>query len=164
MDTETLKTSDLVFTRVFNAPVETVWQAWSNPEYVQQWWGPNGFTCPSASIDFRVGGTSLLCMNAPEYGDLYNTFQYREIIPTKQIKFISNLADKDGKKIDPASIGMPADFPQELFYILSFEDLGNRKTKLTVIELDWPHGQMMEMSRMGMEQCLDKMAAIFAKH
>jgi uncharacterized protein YndB with AHSA1/START domain len=52
---------DLVFTRLFDAPIEEVWKAWSDPEYVKQWWGPNGFTAPLARMDFRQGGTSLVC-------------------------------------------------------------------------------------------------------
>ena len=40
---------DLVITRILDVPVEQVWQAWSEEEYVKQWWGPTGFTCPVAS-------------------------------------------------------------------------------------------------------------------
>ena len=47
------KVRDLVVTRVIDAPVEQVWKAWTDPELVKQWWGPDGFTCPLARIDFR---------------------------------------------------------------------------------------------------------------
>lgn len=156
---------DLVVTRVFDAPVELVWTAWTDPEYVKQWWGPNGFICPLAEIDFREGGTSLVCMNSPEYGfgDQYSTWFYREIVPMQRIEYIHNLTDKDGTPIDPTSIGMPEDFPQDVRNLVTFKDLGNGKTEMTVTEFDWTVGQMMEMSQMGLEQCLDKMAAIFAK-
>src|SRR5262245_33176390 len=159
------KKSDLVITRVFDAPLELVWSAWADPSLVMRWWGPNGFTSPSAKIDLREGGTSLVCMRAPkEFGgqDMYSTWKYRNIVPLRRIEYIHNLADRDGRRIDPASIGMPADFPQDLCNRLTFKDLGNGKTELTVIEFDRPVGRMMEMSRIGMEQCLDKMAAIFA--
>src|SRR4030095_6717295 len=60
---------DLVFTRVFDAPIAQVWKAWSDPELIKKWWGPDRFACPLAKIDFRVGGTSLVCMLAPkEFG------------------------------------------------------------------------------------------------
>src|SRR5664279_5577600 len=62
-------TYDVISTREFAAPATEVWRAWSDPEYVTQWWGPHGFTSPSADLDFRVGGTSLVCMRAPaEFG------------------------------------------------------------------------------------------------
>jgi len=73
------------------------------------------------------------------------------------------LADKDGNKIDPTSIGIPADFPQDLRTTVTFNALGKSRAEITIVEYDWPMGQMMEMSKMGMEQCLGKMAAIFAR-
>jgi len=72
------ETFDVVVTRVLDAPVEEVWKAWSDPTYVMRW-GPAGFTPPSAEMDFRVGGASLVCMRAPaEYGgqDMYHTWTY----------------------------------------------------------------------------------------
>jgi uncharacterized protein YndB with AHSA1/START domain len=155
---------DLVFTRVFDAPVVQVWRAWTDPEYVKRWWGPNGFTCPLAEIDFRVGGTSLVCMRAPkEFGgqDLYSIWEYRVIEPMRRIDYVHNLADKDRKKVDPVKLGMPADFPQDLLHSVTFEVVSANQTKMTITEYGWTAGRMMEMSKMGMEQCLDKMAASF---
>jgi uncharacterized protein YndB with AHSA1/START domain len=157
---------DLVFTRVLTSPVEEVWKAWSNPEYIIQWWGPDGFTCPQAKMDFREGGISLVCMRAPkEYGgqDFYNSWTYKSIMPMQQIEFISHSTDKDGNKLDPDKLGMPSDKPKEVRHLVVFKELGNGKTELTVTEYNWTVGRMMEMSKMGMEQCLKKMAAIFTK-
>ena len=60
---------DLVVTRVFNAPVKQVWKAWSEPELVMRWWGPNGFTYPVARMDFREGGTSDANFRSNQCGD-----------------------------------------------------------------------------------------------
>ncbi|GHO49043.1 SRPBCC family protein [Ktedonospora formicarum] len=149
---------DLVVTRVFDASVEHVWKAWSDPKYVMQWWGPEGFTSPQTTMNFREGGTSLVCMRSPEYGDHYSTWQYEKIIPMQQIEYIHNLSDKDGNLVDPISMGMPPDFPQNQRHTVTFKDLGNSKTEMTVTEHDWPVSQMMEMSKLGLEQCLKKMA------
>ena len=54
MSTEPKK-RDVVVTRVFDTPVEQVWKAWSHPDDVMQWWGPAGFTCILAKMDFREG-------------------------------------------------------------------------------------------------------------
>jgi len=153
---------DLVVTYVFDAPVEHLWKAWSDPEYVMQWWGPEGFTSPLANMDFHEGGTSLVCMSSPEYGDHYSIWQYKKIVPMQRIEYIHNLADKDGNKIDPVSMGMPPDFPQDQRHMVTFKDLGNGQTEMTVTEYDWTVGQMMEMSKLGLEQCLRKMAASIA--
>src|SRR5687767_1554461 len=144
---------DLVVTRVFDAPVEEVWKAWSEPEYVMQWWGVEGFTCPLARMDFRVGGTSLVCMSSPEYGDHYRNWHYQEIVPMKRIAYIRKAADKDGNEVDPATVGMPPDFPEVQRHVVTFEVLGDNKTEMTVTEHDWTVGQMMEISKAGLEQC-----------
>ncbi len=162
--TNPVEKKDLVMSRVFNATVEQVWKAWSDPQDVMRWWGPTGFTCPLVKIDFREGGTSLLAMRPPkEFGDqdLYSTWMYQKIVPIEQIEYIHNLADQDGQKIDPVTINMPADFPQNQLHTITFKVLGANETELTVTEHGWPVGQMMQMSEMGMNQCLDKMAALF---
>lgn len=94
---------------------------------------------------------------------LVQPWHYREIVPLKRILYIHNLADKDGNKLDPRALGMPQDFPQDQRHTVTFRGLPDGKTEMTVIEHEWPAGQMMEMSRMGLGQCLDKMAASFAK-
>jgi|SoiMetStandDraft_2_1073263.scaffolds.fasta_scaffold07694_5 uncharacterized protein YndB with AHSA1/START domain len=160
------KKRDLVFTRVFDAPVERVWQAWTDPEQVMRWWGPNGFSCPVAKMDFREGGTSLVCMRAPkEFGgqDMYNTWTYTKIVPMREIEYLLHFADKDGNRVDPVAMGLLPDMPQEVRNLVTFKAVGGKKTEMTVTEYDWTVGQMMEMSKMGMEQCLGKMAASFAK-
>ncbi len=166
MSDDPSKKQNLVITRTFDAPLEAVWKAWSDAEQVKKWWGPTGFTCPSAKMDFREGGVSLVCMRAPkDFGgkDMYSTWAYRKITPMKQIEYIHNLADETGNKMDPAKLGMPADFPQDQRHVVSFKDLGNGKTELTITEYDWTPGKMMEFSKIGMNQCLDKMAASFPK-
>jgi len=157
---------DLVLTRVFDAPIQQVWKVWSEADQVKRWWGPTGFTCPMAKMDFREGGTSLVCMRAPqEFGgqDLYNTWTYETIVPMKRFVYISRFADQDGNVIDPTQQGLPLGMPQEVRNEVLFKDLDQDKTNVTVTEYDWPVGQLLEMSKMGLEQCLDKMAALFAK-
>ena len=157
---------NVVVTRVFDAPVEQVWKAWSEPEYVMQWWGPTGFTCPLAEMDFREGGTSLVCMRAPkEFGgqDLYNTWTYKKIVPMQRIEYILNFTNKEGKAFDPAQMGFPAGVPKEVLNVNTFKDLGNGKTELTITEHGYTSDQAHDISKAGLEQCLDKMAAIFVE-
>ena len=96
--------SDMVITRTFDAPVEAVWRAWHDPERVMQWWGPAGFTSPSAEMDFREGGRSLVCMRAPKEfggGDYYNTWTYSRIVPMERIEFVSHLTSTATWSIAP---------------------------------------------------------------
>jgi uncharacterized protein YndB with AHSA1/START domain len=156
---------DLVVTCIFDAPLGLVWQAWTDPEHVMRWWGPTGFTSPFARMDVREGGTSLVCMRAPkEFGgqDYYNTWAYTKIVPMQHLEFIQDLTDKEGNLADPVAKGLPADFPRGMRSVVTFRDLGNGKTEMVVTEYNWTVGHMLEMSELGLNQCLDKMAASFA--
>ena len=154
---------NIVVTRVIEAPVEQVWQAWVEPELVKRWWGPDGFTAPVARMDFREGGVSLVCMSAPQFGfpEQYSTWEYTRIVSQQEIEWIHNLAGPEGNKVDPAAAGMPPDFPEDVRSVVTFKDLGSGKTEMTVTEYGWEEGQMKEMSRQGLEQCMSKLAAIF---
>lgn len=161
---DTSKTFDVVVTRVFDAPVEQVWRAWSESEQVMRWWGPTGFTSPMAKMDFRVGGKSLVCMRAPkEFGgqDMFNTWTYQKIDSLQRIEFIVNFSDKDGNKLNPAKLGLPPGIPEDVPHVIVFKKLGDNKTEITVTEHGYASQETVNISKSGLEQCLDKMAASF---
>jgi len=158
------KSKDLIVTRTFDAPVKEVWQYWVDSESVRKWWGPTGFTSPIAKMDFREGGTSLVCMRSPAGQDFYNTWTYRKIVPMKSIEFILDWADKDGKKIDPVEMGLPPDMPREVRHVITFKPVAGGKTEMTVTEYGYKSEQMLDLSKAGLEQCLDKMAAALASN
>ena len=164
--TANVEVRDLVITRVFDAPVERVWKAWTDPNYVMRWWGPTGFTSPSCKIDFREGGKFLFHMRAPKDfqggQDFYTSGVYKKIVRNKLIEFSQGLSDKDGNRVDPVKMGMPPDFPKEIPSALAFKAVGN-KTELTATEYGWKIGQMRDMSEAGLSQCLDKLAEALAK-
>lgn len=162
MTTQSVEKKNVFVTRVFDAPVEQVWKAWSDPEYVKQWWGPKGFTCPVARMDFREGGASLVCMRAPqEYGgqDMYSTWTYTKLIPNERIEYTFNFADKEGHKLTPAHAGIPAGVPEDGHHMVTFKALGNNRTEMTMTEHGYTTAQAHDISKAGLEQCLDKMAA-----
>jgi uncharacterized protein YndB with AHSA1/START domain len=157
------KKRDLVVARVFDAPIERLWNAWTDPEDVRRWWGPEGFTCPVAEMDVREGGTSLVAMRSPEHGQHYSTWRYRTVAPLERLAFVHNLADADGNAVDPVAMGMPPDFPREQLQEVTFRSLGVGVTELTVTEFDWDEGGMMELARLGLQQSLDKLAVVVTK-
>ncbi len=118
-------------------------------------------------MDFRVGGASLVCMRAPaEYGgqDMYHTWTYTRIDPHERIEFVSNFADKDRAHLDPAAMGMPPGVPHEVPHVITFNKAtgDDRRTQMSVTEYGYTTEQARDLSKAGMEQCLDKMAAMFA--
>lgn len=156
---------ELVVNRIFNAPVELVWKAWTDPALVMRWWGPDRFTCPSAKIDFREGGISLVSMRYPqEMGgrDMFSIWAYKKIVPLQRIEFVQNLSDKEGNKMAPTALGMPPDFPEDILTVVVFKNLQGGKTEMTVTE-SADFGQMSGFAKMGLEQCMDKVGAIFVQ-
>ncbi len=151
-------TRELVITRVFDAPRELVWKAWTDPEHVMRWWGPKGYTSPVCKIDFRVGGKYLFCMRSPEGKDYWSTGTYREIIPPEKIVVTDSFADSEGNVVPASEYGMPGEFPLELQVTVTFEDLGDGKTKMTLRHVGLPEGQMGEMAADGWNQSFDKLA------
>jgi uncharacterized protein YndB with AHSA1/START domain len=150
-------------TRVFQAPVDAVWRVWTESELVMRWWGPDRFTAPLAKMDFREGGTSLVCMRAPkEFGgqDTYSIWQYTKIVPLQHIEFIQNLADSKGNKMKPTDLGMPPDFPEDIRTVVTFKSLAENQTEMTVIEYA-DMGQMSHFAQLGLEQSVAKMDQIF---
>jgi uncharacterized protein YndB with AHSA1/START domain len=154
--------TELVVTQVFGARLEDVWRACSESAYVKQWWGPIGFTCPVAEMDFRVGGTSLVCMKAPEEyggGELYTTWTYQRIVPMEKIDFIQAFSDKDGNLLGPVALGLPQDIPKGMRHVIIFKRLAGERTEMTVTVYGYTTTLMIQASRMRLEQCHYKLAA-----
>jgi len=152
----------ITVSRIFDASIEEVWQLWTEPEYIKQWWGPDKFTCPLVELDLREGGTTLVCMKArPELGGqlFYNSWTYTNITPFERIEFLMNLADAAGVRQKPTAVGMPADFPEDVRTVVTFEIIGEDQTKMTVTEYA-DFGQIAHFAKMGLEQSVGKMAIV----
>jgi uncharacterized protein YndB with AHSA1/START domain len=73
--------------RVYDAPVSAVWEAWTDPELVAQWWGPRGFSITTHSKDLRVGGTWRYTMHGPDGTDYPNITTYHVVEPHKKLVY-----------------------------------------------------------------------------
>lgn len=152
----------LVITRIFNAPLAAVWRAWSAAEQIKQWWGPEHFTAPVIQIDFREGGKYLYAMRDPEGNDYWSTGKFLEIVPMSRIVYTDSFADAQGNVIPAATFGMGDDYPDVTTATLTFEDIGEGRTRLTLVG-QAPAGEMAEMARAGWSTSLDKLAQIVAR-
>src|ERR1700739_5045499 len=78
---------EVIITRIFDAPRELVFKAWTDPKHVAQWWGPKGFTNPVCELDVRVGGAIRIHMRSPD-GSVYPMKgEFREIVPPERLRF-----------------------------------------------------------------------------
>jgi uncharacterized protein YndB with AHSA1/START domain len=82
-----LADNELKITRTFDAPPELVFELWSTPNHLRNWMGPEGYECPVAEIDFRVGGRYRALIRSSETGDSWFSGVYREIEPSKRLVF-----------------------------------------------------------------------------
>ncbi|TYP87617.1 SRPBCC family protein [Blastococcus xanthinilyticus] len=156
---------DVVVTREIDAPPAVAWQAWSDSDLIRQWWGPTGFTCPRAEVDFRVGGTTLVAMQAPrEHGAfrMHNRWTYRSIAEPTRIEFVSEFADSLGRAVEPAEAGIPHGVPAQVPHVVELEPLPGGRTRVTVRETGYTDEAARQQSRAGQEQCMDKMQASLA--
>jgi uncharacterized protein YndB with AHSA1/START domain len=139
-------------TRVFDAPRDRVWKAWTEAERLKQWWGPKGFKVHTCKVDLRPGGVFLYGMKAPDGSDIWGKFVYREIEAPKRLVCIVSFSDaKGGVTRHPGSPG----WPLEMLSTVTFEEQGG-KTKVSVQWL--PHNateaerKTFEEGRDGMKQ------------
>lgn len=77
--------NELIAVRVFDAPRELAFRAWTTPEWLARWWGPNGFTNTFHEIDIKPGGVWRLTMHGPDGADYPNLSTFIEIVPHEKI-------------------------------------------------------------------------------
>lgn len=146
----------IVITRIFDAPRELAWRAWTEPEHFMRWWGPKDFTSPSCEIDLRVGGKYLWCMRWPDGRDNFTTGVYREVVPIERLVFTDSFSDTKGNVVSGAAYGMSEDIPLEMLVTLTFEDHGG-KTKMTLTHAGLPAGELSDMTSAGWNESFDKL-------
>jgi uncharacterized protein YndB with AHSA1/START domain len=150
------KKTDLVITRIFNAPREQVWKAWTDPEHLKKWWGPAGYSCPDCTIDFRVGGKYLFSMQDSKGNKIWSTGEYREIIHPEKIVCTDSFADENGNVVSSEHYGMYG-VPMEMIVTVILED-ENGKTKMTMIHAGLPAGEQYDGATAGWDTSFDKLA------
>lgn len=115
--------STLVLSRVFDAPRELVFDAWTQPEHVAQWWGPAGFENTRVDIDLRVGGEFRVFMRAPDASVHVCTGAFIEIARPARLVY-------EGETVEGHPCG--AGIPPYARVSVAFEEAAGGKTKLTI--------------------------------
>ena len=156
------QTKDLVIERIFDAPREQVWQAWTDPELFMRWWGPSTFTSPTCRMDVRPGGRYVWSMRDPDGNDYYSAGTFLEVVPPERLVYTDSFADKDGNIIPPGAYGMSDAFPTELTVTVTLEDLG-KQTKMRTTFSGMPEGPEKEMTAAGFNESLDKLTNAVTK-
>ena len=152
---EPLTERTVVITRVFEAPRELVFRAWTDPAHLAAWWGPRGFTNPVCEVDLRLGGKLRIVMRAPDGAEHPMIGIFREITPPERLVF-SNIAT------DPAGTVL-----LEGLTTVTFVQHGDGHTRLTVesravARVDYA-SRMLEGMQAGWTQSIDRLGEHLAK-
>ena len=140
MSNSTVSKDAVVIERIFNAPVDLIWQLWTQPAHFQNWYGPKGVTVPVVEMDVRVGGKRLVCMEMQRPDGsmkMWFTGEYREVVPNERLVYTDSMADENGNVVSPSAMGMPEGHPATTEVTVLLEDLGGR-TKMTMTHAGIP--------------------------
>lgn len=113
---------------IYNFPVADVFDAWTNPKFLPQWYAPYGCTVEFRKLDIRTGGKFHSCIHNPNFGDCWVVGTYIEIIPQRRIVYSMINADENGTPIDPTQIGMHPDWPAETIVTVTFSEADGKTT------------------------------------
>ena len=117
--------------------------------------GPKGFTAPVCQMDFRVRGKFLCCMRSPDGQEFWNGGEHHEIVPHEKIVSSMYFSDSKGNKVEPAHYGIEHEAIDGAYDVITFEDLGNGQTKLTLIGNDpWRAQKRAVNSRPGLRHSI----------
>jgi uncharacterized protein YndB with AHSA1/START domain len=144
--------SNLIITRVLDAPRGLVWKVHSQAEHLARWWGPKGLTWVSGTLDFRPGGRFHYHMRGDGGYELWGKFEYREIEEPSRIAWVNSFSDPSG-----ATVRAPfmAEFPLRVLNVLTFREDGGRtilrlqSAPLDATDAEWAvfremHGSMRQ--------------------
>jgi len=148
----------LELTHILDAPCEKVFKAWTDPEILKRWWGPNGFTTPVCGIDLRPGGIFHYCMRSPEGRDYYGKGIYREISPPERLAYTDFFVDEKGNPVSAEYYGLSPDWPKQSEVTVTLNEQGS-KTKL-ILRYDniLPSGEDREKCITGWTEMLERLA------
>ncbi len=97
---------EIFITRQFKAPRELVWEAWTDPKHIAQWWGPSGFTNTIHEMNVKPGGVWRFIMHGPDGTDFPNRIVYKEVVKPKLLTYTHG-SDLDN---DPAQFEVTVNF------------------------------------------------------
>ena len=119
---------ELHITRDFDAPIDLVWRAWTDPEALAEWWGPAGSQIDVAQMDLRPGGAFLYGMKSGGAPETWGKFIFREVAPPDRLVFVNTFSDASGGMTRNPWM---ATWPLEILNTLTLTDVGG-KTRLTI--------------------------------
>ena len=156
MDTTTsidaeVRERELVITRIFEAPRDLVFRAWTEPHRAARWWGPQGFVTTYCNMDVRPGGTFRVCMRSPEGVEHWKQGIYREVVERERLVFTFAWEDAEGKPT------------HQTLVTVTFAERGE-KTQLTLHQAVFETVEARDNHQRGWTSTLERFAEYLAQN
>ena len=160
---------EFVISRVFDAPPELVFLAWTDPQHLAQWWGPKDFTNPVCELDARPGGACRIVMRSPQGVDYALKGFFLQIIPPERLVLLMDCSDHPVEWHDAVNPARDKTKPPflEVLQTVTFEKQGDQ-TKLTLRSRMASAAICANMKKIGLTEgwssSLDRLAAELAQN
>lgn len=128
------KNNEVYIEETINADIRRVYEAWTNPEKLLQWYAPEGCTIRYKENNVSVGGKFHSCISNPTYGDCWCIGEYRDLTPYTKIVFTLINADENGHPINPVNAGMDPAWPGDTLVTVILSEERTGKTKLQLLQ------------------------------
>ncbi|HZZ20270.1 MAG TPA: SRPBCC domain-containing protein [Opitutaceae bacterium] len=117
--------SEFTISRIFDAPRQLVWDAWTQAERLAGWWGPKGFTIKVAKLDLSPGGTFHYSMVTPDGHEMWGRFVYQEIAPPERLVLVNSFSDAAG---NIARAPFSQEWPLEVRNVMTLSENSGKTT------------------------------------
>jgi uncharacterized protein YndB with AHSA1/START domain len=161
---------DFVITRVFDAPRETVFRAWTDPRHLAQWWGPRIFTTHIYEMDVRPRGAYRIAMRGPDGVEYPIKGVYREIVKPERLVMTMDVSEHPAAWHDMVKPNRRKDETNpagEMLMTATFDEVGE-KTRLTVrvrlISTEIRDAMLRIGMTEGWSESLDRLQELVAKN
>ena len=142
--TDAATAQQIEITRVYDAPRELVWRAWTEPEELVQWWGPSGWTTPldSVTMDVRAGGEFRLTSVSDEGVEMPVAGVYREVVEQERL-----VLDEPAEQA----------WHEGSESVVTFTDLGGGRTEVVIRAMIQTTDEMRQNAERGMRASFDRL-------
>lgn len=123
----------LFITHVFDAPVEAVFQAWTDPDQLKHWYAPDGCSIEFKTIQVVAGGRFHSCIHDPVHGQCWVKGTYLEVTPNHKLVFTMIISDQDGNSVSSVAAGKSPDWPEHQTTTVTFDTVGTQ-TKVSIYQ------------------------------
>lgn len=154
--------NEVFLTHRFNAPRELVFQAWTDPQQLLQWYAPDGCRIEFKNIDVKSGGTYHSCIHDPVYGECWCKGEYIDILYPEKLVFTMEMTDASGSEISSEAAGKDEAWPSKTTVTVTFEE-ADGQTILTLHQTVSAVLAQKTGALPGWRNMLDRLSAMVAR-